>query len=111
MQGWFYIVVIVFWVFFGIVKDKAKGQGAKTPKAAKSFVPPKPEMPRAAGSSADGPVSLKSAARSVKTEKIIEKTHSHEGEVEGKISLSEDRKNDWLARQIREENRTKQMLQ
>lgn len=111
MQGIFYAIVAVLWIVFAASMSKAKGQSAKTPKPAKSYVPPKPEMPRAAGSSADGPVSLKSAARSVKAEKIIEKTHSHEGEVEGKISLSEDRKNDWLAKQIREENRTKQMLQ
>ena len=42
--------------------------------------------------------------------KINEKTHSHEGEVIGSLSALEDRNNDWLARQIREENRKKTLL-
>ena len=62
------------------------------------------KVPRFAGTQAD-----KRKAMSKKS-KINEKTHSHEGEVIGALSSMEDRNNDWLARQINEENRRGPLL-
>ena len=42
---------------------------------------------------------------------VKEKTHNHEGEVVGDLGRLEDRNNDWLARQIREENRVSRRLE
>jgi len=106
MGGSFEVLVIVIWIVFAILagaKGKKKNAANNPARVVAKKEVEKPVSPKVSGGSKDYSsdwIRMQKAANTTH-----EKTHSHEGEVTGNLTIQEDRKNDWLARQIKEESR------
>ena len=104
------IPIIIIWLiftFFGVASNRAKAQTR--------YVNEKAIKEQATEVAGEKPIDTKPASvtpslvkrqntKKAFTKPTLEKTHEHKGEVAEAVLL-EDRKNDWLARQIKEEAR------
>ena len=107
MEALIPVVIWLIFIFFGVASSRAKAQtryaNEKAIKeqakevAGDKHIDPKP-------ASVAPSLVKRQNAKKVFTKPTLEKTHEHKGEV-AEVVLLEDRKNDWLARQIREEAR------
>ena len=93
-----WIVFLFFTLFLNANKSKAPAANEKAIKARAQEIAEDKHIDKT-------PAFIKEAkARQVFAKPTEEKTHDHKGEVHDSVLL-EDRGNDWLARQIREEAR------
>ena len=98
-------IPIVIWIIVMVFAVISNANKAKTPYANEKAVKEQAKEIAATKVINPRPQPVKAEkARQVFAKPTAEKTHEHKGEVAEAVLL-EDRKNDWLARQIREESR------